>query len=185
MTKDPILTFLPYLTPWFVTPKMELLTVTPEEDTVLNALSEGWTSETPKHVLIRELSDANGEKTVFAVLDKVVDAHIAAEWKEMAANSPTNTIDDILRLLWETLIPLGFEYTSERTDNRTVMHCTKCPYVQLGEIFGCKDILYHLACRGDKALTEGFNPSIEFARTYTLMEGADHCDHTYTMKEGL
>ncbi|MFW9789019.1 MAG: L-2-amino-thiazoline-4-carboxylic acid hydrolase, partial [Candidatus Thorarchaeota archaeon] len=37
-------------------------------------------------------------------------------------------------------------------------------------------------CNEDEHIVAGFNPSIKFSRTKTLMEGHDCCDHCYVMK---
>jgi hypothetical protein len=38
-------------------------------------------------------------------------------------------------------------------------------------------------CDCDEPGATAFNPKIQFRRTKTLMEGADHCDHTYWVEE--
>jgi hypothetical protein len=49
---------------------------------------------------------------------------------------------------------------------------------------GLADLGGLLSCSRDAALIDGFNPSIAFARTQTIMEGAPHCDFRYRKRSG-
>jgi predicted ArsR family transcriptional regulator len=183
MTRDPIAEFLPYLTPWFSTPRIDLMTLTDTEKMVLDELSTGWKTTTPKHELLQSIAADYGQDTVNAVLDQVVAAHIRMEWAELAASQPSAGIDDLHRLLWEPLREAGFVFTVDRILGKSAYRCTSCPNAKLGEVFGIRDFMYHLVCSGDEPMTEGFNPKIRFSRTCTLMEGGEYCDHTYLMSE--
>ena len=179
MTTDPIAKFLPYLTPWFSTPRIDLLNLTDNEAKALEELSVGWKTTIPKHELLKRVAGDYGLETVNTVIDKVVAAHIRLEWAELASSLPSAGIDDLHRLLWEPLREAGFVFTVERTEGKAAYRCTACPNAKLGEVFDIKDFMYHLVCSGDGPLTEGFNPKISFSRTCTLMEGGGYCDHTY------
>ena len=39
-----------------------------------------------------------------------------------------------------------------------------------------------LVCAFDYGFCAGFNPDMKFTRTKTIMQGDDHCDHTYELK---
>lgn len=183
MTADPIAKFLPFLTPWFSTPRMDLMNLTDNEAKVLDKISAGWKTETPKHEILKHVVGDYGLDTVNTVIDKVIAAHIRLKWAELAASQTSTGIDDLHRLLWEPLRKAGFDFTVDRAEGKASYRCTACPNAVLGEVFGIRDFMYHLVCSGDGPLTEGFNPKISFSRTCTLMEGGEYCDHTYVMSE--
>jgi hypothetical protein len=56
---------------------------------------------------------------------------------------------------------------------------TRCRYAELYHRLGLADLGPILSCSRDGKMIEGFNPAIEFTRTQTLMEGANHCDFRY------
>jgi hypothetical protein len=56
---------------------------------------------------------------------------------------------------------------------------TRCRYAELYHRLGLADLGPLLSCNRDGAMIEGFNPTIEFRRTQTIMEGATHCDFRY------
>ncbi len=49
---------------------------------------------------------------------------------------------------------------------------------------GMANLGFALSCARDFALVEGFNPNIKLERTQTIMQGADHCDFRFTLREG-
>jgi len=56
---------------------------------------------------------------------------------------------------------------------------TRCRYAELYHALGMADLGALLSCRRDAALVEGYDSSITFERTQTIMEGAGHCDFHY------
>jgi len=59
----------------------------------------------------------------------------------------------------------------------------RCGFAEMYERLGLKEIGSILSCDRDAATVEGFNDKIEFQRSQTIMEGADHCDFRYRMKD--
>jgi len=59
---------------------------------------------------------------------------------------------------------------------------TRCLYAERYEALGIREFGYCLSCCRDNPFVEGFNPSIKFNRTQTIMEGATYCDFRYTLK---
>ena len=105
------------------------------------------------------------------------------EWKEIAANRDTNTIHDLIELLWKPLENEGFEYEVTETEPGIHVNCTKCSLYELAKYCGITEELFYLCCETDPYITEGFNSNIGFKRTKTLMQGHECCDNFYYYKE--
>lgn len=120
---------------------------------------------------------------VAGAVDDLVAQDVRAEWAERAAREGSNTIDDLIRLLWEPLRAQGFEFTHEKTPDGVQMRCTRCPLADIAREINGAAWMFKLTCATDEHSTAGFNPKIGFRRTKTLMEGDDHCDHFYFYRE--
>jgi predicted ArsR family transcriptional regulator len=142
-----------------------------------------------KHALFREgwertvwilngLQERLGD-AVPAAIEEMVAEDVRAGWARIAAGENTQTIDDLIRLLWEPLREKGFEFSMERTPDGAQMHVTRCPIAEIAKQLNAAEWLFRLTCATDEHSTAGFNPRIGFRRTKTLMEGADCCDHCY------
>lgn len=103
-------------------------------------------------------------------------------WCAVAEKESEHSIEQFIRLVWEPLIPLGFEFTTEQRDGGTQLHCTSCPIHELSKVIGGADWLALLECNKDLHNVQGFNPKIGFTRTKTLMKGDSHCNHFYFEK---
>jgi hypothetical protein len=68
----------------------------------------------------------------------------------------------------------------EQTPERYGFDVTECKFVQMYEEIGARDLGRLLSCSRDFAYFEGLAPNVQFARTQTRMEGADHCDFRYS-----
>jgi hypothetical protein len=58
---------------------------------------------------------------------------------------------------------------------------TRCRYAELYRALGIPELGAVFSCNRDAALIEGFNPSVEFTRTQTIMQGAPFCDFRYRL----
>lgn len=123
-----------------------------------------------------------GDPVVDAVNATVAEG-VTAEWQGIAARESGNTIEDLIRLLWEPLRTQGFEFTYEQTDEGFQMHCTACPHAALAQELDAADWMFALTCACDEHIVAGFNPAMGFRRTKTLIEGDDCCDHFYYYKD--
>ncbi len=117
-----------------------------------------------------------------AAFEDMMGAAIRQGWAARAAQRGSNTIEDLIALLWEPLRAEGFEFTAEQRDGGWQMHCTRCPWAEAAKALNAPEWVYRMYCASDPYIVEGFNPQIEFRRTKTLVEGDDCCDHFYTYK---
>jgi predicted ArsR family transcriptional regulator len=175
---DPIYKQLFWLEAWFQEP-VERFAFNVEQRIVFQEISKHWGKQELIPMLNR-LKDTFGD-SVIEVIDIVVADCNRRDWQEIARREQSNSIDDLLRLLWKPLPELGFEFTEEHQEHGVQMHCTRCPHVEVAQKLGAEEWLYHLVCNGDPYIAEGLNPQIGFRRTKTLMQGHDCCDHFYQM----
>ena len=132
--------------------------------------------------LLAALRERLGDE-VLSVAEQHTGAAARQGWSRLAARHGSNSIADLVKLLWEPLTAQGLEYTSEESDGGLKMTCTKCPLHELAKEIGHAEIVYALTCGTDPYMVEGFNAKMGFRRTKTLMQGHDCCDHFYYMKE--
>ena len=97
------------------------MNLTDNEAKVLDKISAGWKTETPKHEILKHVVGDYGLDTVNTVIDKVIAAHIRLEWAELAASQTSTGIDDLHRLLWEPLRKAGFDFTVDRAEGMTIV----------------------------------------------------------------
>jgi predicted ArsR family transcriptional regulator len=116
-------------------------------------------------------------------IDRMVARDMHVEWSQLAEKEGSNTIDDLVRLLWEPMQEMGVAYTVEKTDEGVQMCVTQCPFADFARQTDNAKWAYRLYCASDPHIVAGFNPQIGFRRTKTLVEGGDCCDHFYYMKE--
>ncbi|MHA2496378.1 MAG: L-2-amino-thiazoline-4-carboxylic acid hydrolase [Candidatus Hodarchaeales archaeon] len=114
---------------------------------------------------------------------KLVGHHTRMAWASIATEERDNSIEDLLRTLWESFRQAGGEFTVEKTEAGGVqIHATKCPMADVYKSIGKESYGFLFHCVTDPHIVAGFNPEIDFRRTKTLMEGHAECDHYYEMK---
>lgn len=64
----------------------------------------------------------------------------------------------------------------EQTDDNYDYNIVTCKYAEMYKELGMEELGFIFSCGRDGKMFGGFNPDIEFRRTQTIMEGADHCD---------
>ncbi|MFW2334491.1 L-2-amino-thiazoline-4-carboxylic acid hydrolase [Ilumatobacter sp.] len=71
----------------------------------------------------------------------------------------------------------------ELADDSFAFDVTRCRYAEMYRSLGLEELGATMSCNRDGALIEGFNPNVEFARTQTIMGGADRCDFRFTLRD--
>src|SRR5512144_17158 len=64
------------------------------------------------------------------------------------------------------------------------VNVTECRYAQFYKKSGAPELGFLLTCGADFAHAEGFGADVKLNRTQTIMQGADHCDFRYALKQG-
>ena len=167
--------------------------LTPELETLLEERIAEKVKETVNRIrehdyqmtgkLLRNMKERFGED-VYDVTAKTYGEFACQYWKKRAEDHGDNSIESLIELLWKTLPP-GFEYTMEKTDAGTQMCCTKCPNADRALRLGIEEQYYHVICKSDWSIVEGFNPNIGFTMTKNLMKGDDCCNHFYYYKDKI
>lgn len=120
---------------------------------------------------------------VLTVAEQYTGDGMRRHFAEMASRHGSNSIADLIQLLWEPMLARGQEYTMEARDGGVQIRCTKCYLQEWAAEWGAPEVAYRLTCSTDPYIVEGFNPKIGFRRDKTLMEGHDCCNHFYYLKE--
>jgi len=132
--------------------------------------------------LLRAMKEHYGEEA-YEVFVKHKGENVYNEWKEIAEKNKSNSIQDLIKLLWEPLREHGFEYDVEECENGFKATCTHCSLYELAKHLGITEEGFYMFCETDPYITKGFNENIELSRTKTLMQGHDCCDFFYCIKE--
>jgi hypothetical protein len=79
----------------------------------------------------------------------------------------------------------ALELTVLRQDDEAFeFDVTRCRFAEMYHRLGLADLGPILSCSRDAEMIAGFNPSIAFTRTQTIMQGASHCDFRYRKPAG-
>ena len=78
---------------------------------------------------------------------------------------------------------LDYEVVKQTTDTFE-LNVTGCRYARFYQELGAPDLGFLLTCSADFPFAEGFGTGVELTRTQTIMQGADHCDFRYRLKQG-
>jgi hypothetical protein len=71
----------------------------------------------------------------------------------------------------------------EETDTAYVFHVTRCRYAEMYRDMGLGHIGHLLSCQRDGTFCEGYDKRLKLKRTQTIMQGASHCDFSYTYED--
>jgi hypothetical protein len=178
MTKDYVAQELGWLDGIFTHPDNSGLFKDGEKSEIQRELSRRW-RKANRVELLEELSRRHGEEKVFEVIDAIIFFNCKRDW-ERNGKEKDNSLDTFLKLLWEPLRDIGFEFSSRKKDNVVQYSVTRCPLAIEARKRKVEKWLYRLVCLTDEPSVTGFNPKIKFSRTQTLMQGNPLCDHCYT-----
>jgi predicted ArsR family transcriptional regulator len=168
--------------------KRMLTELTPEQEALLNERVKAKMDEVIPQIvddirakLLRIMKNHFGEEAYRAVVQGNGEG-VIKQWKKKAEQAGDNSIESLIKLLWEPLRAYGFEYTMEETKTGIQMNCTKCWSHDFAVRKKITEEMFYLACETDPFIVEGFNPNIGFTRTKSLMQGDDCCNHFYYYK---
>jgi predicted ArsR family transcriptional regulator len=95
--------------------------------------------------LIRGLHEKFGDE-VYKTVANLNGDKAYNEWKGIAEKNGNNSIDDLIKLLWEPLRADGFEYTMEETESGFQMNCTKCAPYEFAKLHGFTEQMFYMCC---------------------------------------
>jgi hypothetical protein len=130
---------------------------------------------------LRVLADRVGLETIRGA---ACDA-AAAEVERWASPLPSRELAD-----WAALLKnpdhilehaLSFDVVEDAAHAFEV-RVTACLWATTFRAAGAADLGYSWVCHPDFAMASAFNPAIKLQRTATLMQGAGHCNHRWTVE---
>ena len=135
--------------------------------------------------LLERLGEEFGQERVYELAREVVVEVAQGQGGELAAVMGGNDLDHFADSMenWTKGGALEIEVV-EKTDERFAFNVNRCRYAEMYRDLGLADLGAALSCNRDGTMVQGFNPDIEFSRTQTIMNGADHCDFVYTLPAG-
>ncbi len=132
--------------------------------------------------LIRAFAEELGSERAFAIAAPVIENLGEEAGKALAEIAGGDQLEDLARILPFFSAGGALEFEPPTLEpGRAAVNITKCRYAEMYERLGVKELGFLLSCGRDRALFKGFNPEIEFTRTQTIMEGADHCDFCFSV----
>jgi len=179
---DPFLVLFGWVTPLVEREPGELSGGGSTEQAVLDEFRKGWGHKDTLE-LLKTLSETYGPVAA-PVIEYFLASCIKEDWEKLGRTEahPGTEVQDFIRLLWEPLKSEGFSFSQKEADGKVEFRVEECPVYQLAKKTGMQAWLYHLACATDFYTASAFSSKIGFARTKTLMEGYDCCNHTYFNK---
>lgn len=131
--------------------------------------------------ILRDLEKQFNKEQIKETLHQLLKKVTSENWHKLALDNGKNDLRSYIDLLWTK--KSGLQWTERQEGNKTIMHCTYCPYMQEYVNQNATDWGYELLCRTDYYMLEGFNPKIKFERTKTLIQGDEYCNHTYIVED--
>jgi predicted ArsR family transcriptional regulator len=134
--------------------------------------------------LVEALGERFGKEAVREVLAEVIEKTARDSGQVMREAAPGATLEHFAEG-WEPWFRGGALEIDEleRTPERWSFNVTRCRYAELYRELGMAELGATLSCNRDAALIRGFDDTVTFERTQTLMEGSSHCDFRYSRKE--
>ena len=135
--------------------------------------------------LVRTLQAELGEKRANALVRKSLGALYRqfgeAWWRAQGASK----FNEKLGASFEKFAAgdaLDYEVLKQTTDTFE-LNVTGCRYAKFYQELGAPELGFLLTCSADFQFFEGFGSDVQLTRTQTIMQGADHCDFRYKLKQ--
>ena len=77
---------------------------------------------------------------------------------------------------------LDYEVVKQTADAFEI-NVTGCRYAKFYKELDAPELGFLLICNADFQWVEGFGDDVQLTRTQTIMQGADHCDFRYKLKQ--
>jgi predicted ArsR family transcriptional regulator len=180
MNDDPFLRLFDWLTPLLKREQARSFAPGSPEQAVLDELRQGWGKRDTEE-LLRHLLEKHGPVAP-ATVEMFLAKCAKEDWAKVGSIEahPGTEIQDFIRVLWEPLRSQGFLFRQKETDGKVEFCVTRCPVQELAERTKMHAWLFHIACATDFYSATAFSSKIRFARSKTLMEGNECCNHTYS-----
>lgn len=134
--------------------------------------------------LIEAFSEEFGREKTVAVASAVILKLAEESGAQLAERCGGNTLAHLSQGTgqWSAGGALEREVL-EKTDGTYNYNIVRCKYADMYKELGLQELGFVFSCGRDGKMFGGFNPDIEFRRTQTIMEGAEHCDFRLSLEE--
>jgi len=132
---------------------------------------------------IKTLKEKYGEEAMLEILDATISrlaVEDGAAWAATWGNS-TESLRQVADKVWAGSGALDVQILDETRD-RLDFNVTRCRYAEFYKELGLADIGYHIHCKRDLAMVEGFNGELALDRSQTIMQGGPCCDFRFRKK---
>ena len=134
--------------------------------------------------LIKAFQAELGEDRANQIVRKALGGWIRKAAEQMAAQTEGSAIDKIAGAVPYFAAGDAIDVdVVKKTDSAFEFNVTGCRYAKFYKELGVPELGFLLLCSLDYPMTEGFGADLEFERTQTIMQGADHCDFRYALKK--
>jgi hypothetical protein len=137
--------------------------------------------------IYEEMAAVLGDARAQEILGEAIKKHAIAQGQAYAdaarAEGHEPSLPGFRALLpqWQAGGALEMEMVTE-TAEQVDFNITRCRYAEMYKEMGLGHIGHLLSCNRDGTFCEGYDPSIKFERSQTIMSGASHCDFRYSVK---
>jgi predicted ArsR family transcriptional regulator len=135
--------------------------------------------------LVRTLQAELGEERANALVRKSLGALYRQFGEAWCRQQGASKFDEKLGIAFDKFAAgdaLDYEVLKETTDTFE-LNVTGCRYAKFYQELGAPELGFLLTCSADFQFFEGFSSDVQLTRTQTIMQGADHCDFRYKLKE--
>lgn len=135
--------------------------------------------------MIRAFQKELGEERANAIAAEVIRTLAREQGAAIRERTKIATMSDLQDRMSRGPISEGSLIVDivEQDATRFGFNVTRCKFKELYEEMGAGDLGFILSCNRDFASFEAMAPDMQFSRTQTRMQGADHCDFRYRVRE--
>jgi predicted ArsR family transcriptional regulator len=135
--------------------------------------------------IIRAMQAEFGEEAVNRVVGETIKGIARAQGEAERARAHIDSVEALGDRMTNGVLREGSLIVDvvEQTDTRFGFNVTRCKFKEMYEEMGAGDLGFLLSCNRDFAMFEGLAPGLDFQRTQTRMQGAEHCDFRYKVRE--
>jgi L-2-amino-thiazoline-4-carboxylic acid hydrolase len=135
--------------------------------------------------LVRTLQAELGEERANALVRKSLGALYRQFGETWWRAQEANEIGEKLGTAFKNFAAgdaLDYEVVKQTADTFE-LNVTGCRYAKFYQELGAPELGFLLTCSADFPFAEGFGSDVQLTRTQTIMQGADHCDFRYKLKQ--
>jgi hypothetical protein len=129
-----------------------------------------------------------GKDESYEIVEKLSEEKSVESVQQIIANNPVNNFKEYKELFLQQMNSDFMKNTTtfsitEETDKKFKLKVIECLWAKAHKDMNETELGYCVYCKPDYAMARTYHPKIKLTRTKTLMQGDDHCDHTFTWED--